>query len=156
MFFQSVILYIKTKAKQGCLQAKYYLCIWFFPISLSFPLPHFLFPFLKFKMDRSPLNQMPPPTSLFPIKRFLQLLLFLALLLGTFYIATSGHKRDVKEKQEVKTGVEFRVMTFNTWIHGRNVNNGLEKIAKHIKAVNPDVVVLQVKQLNDYTKKILL
>ncbi|EFO18696.1 hypothetical protein LOAG_09798 [Loa loa] len=38
-------------------------------------------------------------------------------------------------------------MTFNTWLTGNNVENGLAKIAKHIKRINPDVVALQ--EIND-------
>ncbi|KAH7703873.1 Protein F14F9.5 [Aphelenchoides avenae] len=34
-------------------------------------------------------------------------------------------------------------MTFNIWLSGASVENGVEKIAKHIKQVNPDVVALQ-------------
>ncbi|WKY13260.1 hypothetical protein Q1695_004239 [Nippostrongylus brasiliensis] len=34
-------------------------------------------------------------------------------------------------------------MTFNTWNAGRNVNDGLRKVAKHIDAVAPDLVALQ-------------
>lgn len=35
-------------------------------------------------------------------------------------------------------------MTFNTWISGDNVENGMTKIVKHIKWINPDIVALQV------------
>lgn len=38
----------------------------------------------------------------------------------------------------------FTVMTFNIWVSGTNVENGTEKIANHIKWVNPDVIGLQV------------
>uniref|UniRef100_A0A914C8V1 Endonuclease/exonuclease/phosphatase domain-containing protein n=1 Tax=Acrobeloides nanus TaxID=290746 RepID=A0A914C8V1_9BILA len=34
-------------------------------------------------------------------------------------------------------------MTFNTWCSGDKVKNGRDKIARHINAVNPDVVALQ-------------
>ncbi|KAK6047794.1 hypothetical protein COOONC_14702, partial [Cooperia oncophora] len=37
----------------------------------------------------------------------------------------------------------LRVMTFNTWHAGTLVKNGLQKIAKHILLVNPDIVGLQ-------------
>lgn len=40
-----------------------------------------------------------------------------------------------------KNGI--RVMTFNIWQSGKNVENGQQKIAKHILMVNPDVVALQ-------------
>ncbi|VDL78036.1 unnamed protein product [Nippostrongylus brasiliensis] len=37
----------------------------------------------------------------------------------------------------------LRVMTFNIWLSGASVHNGLHKIAKHIRLVNPDIVALQ-------------
>ncbi|CAJ0590609.1 unnamed protein product [Cylicocyclus nassatus] len=37
----------------------------------------------------------------------------------------------------------LRVMTFNIWLSGASVHNGLQKIAKHIALVNPDIVALQ-------------
>ncbi|CAJ0566373.1 unnamed protein product, partial [Mesorhabditis spiculigera] len=37
----------------------------------------------------------------------------------------------------------FRVMTFNIWNCGGNVNDGVAKIAKHILLVNPDIVAMQ-------------
>ncbi|VDM53823.1 unnamed protein product [Angiostrongylus costaricensis] len=49
----------------------------------------------------------------------------------------------------------LRVMTFNLWISGANVNNGLQKIAKHIALINPDIVALQevvsINALNNLT-----
>lgn len=42
-----------------------------------------------------------------------------------------------------KLGDQFTIMTFNTWNSGRNVKNGLEKIAKIINEQNPDIVGLQ-------------
>uniref|UniRef100_A0A0M3I047 Endo/exonuclease/phosphatase domain-containing protein n=1 Tax=Ascaris lumbricoides TaxID=6252 RepID=A0A0M3I047_ASCLU len=38
---------------------------------------------------------------------------------------------------------DFTVMTFNTWQSGKNVENGLFKVAKHISYVYPDIVALQ-------------
>ncbi|GMS97766.1 hypothetical protein PENTCL1PPCAC_19941, partial [Pristionchus entomophagus] len=37
----------------------------------------------------------------------------------------------------------LKVMTFNVWMSGRMVKDGLSKIAAQIRAVNPDVVALQ-------------
>uniref|UniRef100_A0A0K0DE11 Endo/exonuclease/phosphatase domain-containing protein n=1 Tax=Angiostrongylus cantonensis TaxID=6313 RepID=A0A0K0DE11_ANGCA len=46
-------------------------------------------------------------------------------------------------------------MTFNLWISGANVNNGLQKIAKHIALINPDIAALQevvsIDALNNLT-----
>ncbi|RCN41115.1 hypothetical protein ANCCAN_12947 [Ancylostoma caninum] len=41
------------------------------------------------------------------------------------------------------SGGTLRVMTFNIWLSGASVHNGLQKIAKHIALVNPDIVALQ-------------
>ena len=38
----------------------------------------------------------------------------------------------------------IRVMTFNVWLCGTQVKQGLDKIAKHIKMIDPDVVALEV------------
>jgi hypothetical protein len=38
----------------------------------------------------------------------------------------------------------LRVMSFNLWYSGKKVENGIEKIAKHIRIVDPDIVGLQV------------
>lgn len=46
-------------------------------------------------------------------------------------------------------GTNLRIMTFNVWISGLYVDNGIEKIAKAIKEVNPDVVALQVCNCGD-------
>uniref|UniRef100_A0A914I3Z6 Endonuclease/exonuclease/phosphatase domain-containing protein n=1 Tax=Globodera rostochiensis TaxID=31243 RepID=A0A914I3Z6_GLORO len=37
----------------------------------------------------------------------------------------------------------MRILTMNTWHAGQHVENGFSKIAKHIKALNADVVLLQ-------------
>jgi len=41
----------------------------------------------------------------------------------------------------------LRLMTFNLWNSGDNVENGLNKIAKHILDVNPDIAALE--EVND-------
>ena len=38
----------------------------------------------------------------------------------------------------------LRIMTFNIWNSGANVEDGLYKIAKHIRIIDPDIVALQV------------
>ncbi|KAJ1356964.1 hypothetical protein KIN20_014960 [Parelaphostrongylus tenuis] len=37
----------------------------------------------------------------------------------------------------------LRIMTFNIWVSGAFVKDGLQKIARHIAVVNPDIVALQ-------------
>jgi hypothetical protein len=41
-------------------------------------------------------------------------------------------------------GPQLSVMTFNIWVSGLEVDNGIEKIANHIKQINSDIVALQV------------
>ncbi|VDM66144.1 unnamed protein product [Strongylus vulgaris] len=50
---------------------------------------------------------------------------------------------------------KIRVMTFNTWNSGVHVEDGLNKIAKHIMLVNPDVVALQEVQKQDVLPTLL-
>ena len=59
--------------------------------------------------------------------------------------------RNIQEFEENVRGTErpIRVMTFNIWGSGMNVKDGLEKIAKHIAKVDPDIVALQVRE-NEY------
>jgi hypothetical protein len=45
----------------------------------------------------------------------------------------------------VISDVSIRVMTFNIWKNGSQVENGLAKIVKHIKFINPDIVAIQVR-----------
>jgi hypothetical protein len=35
-------------------------------------------------------------------------------------------------------------MSFNTWETGRHVEDGLAKLIKHVKLVDPDIIGLQV------------
>ena len=51
----------------------------------------------------------------------------------------------LKMSQEGAQQRQLRVMTFNIWVSGANVEKGMEKIAKHIQAVDPDIVAIQVK-----------
>ena len=37
----------------------------------------------------------------------------------------------------------LKIMTFNLWVDGAGVNNGVEKVLNEIQSVNPDVVLLQ-------------
>ena len=48
------------------------------------------------------------------------------------------------EMLKLKNGLPLRVLTFNVWLSGTNVENGLQKIVKHIKFLQPDIVALQV------------
>ncbi len=55
-----------------------------------------------------------------------------------------GKFAKVGEKIHKPAGA-YRLLTFNTWRLGRDVRNGVEKVAKHISIVDPDVVALQVR-----------
>ncbi|KAH7700135.1 Protein F14F9.5 [Aphelenchoides avenae] len=43
----------------------------------------------------------------------------------------------------IATGIPLRIMSFNIWVSGENVQDGLYKVAKHIRLVDPDIVALQ-------------
>lgn len=49
----------------------------------------------------------------------------------------------------------LRVMSFNTWNFGANVQNGLRHIADHIRLINPDIVALQEVELNPPFEQLL-
>jgi hypothetical protein len=51
-----------------------------------------------------------------------------------------GHDQEPTDK-----AIRLKVMTFNTWQSGKNVVNGLNKVIKHIKLIDPDIVGLQVR-----------
>uniref|UniRef100_A0A915EMF5 Endonuclease/exonuclease/phosphatase domain-containing protein n=1 Tax=Ditylenchus dipsaci TaxID=166011 RepID=A0A915EMF5_9BILA len=53
---------------------------------------------------------------------------------------SSGY--DFESKEASKTA-PLRVVTFNIWLSGARVSNGLVKIAKQISQLNPDIVALQ-------------
>uniref|UniRef100_A0A915PJG9 Endonuclease/exonuclease/phosphatase domain-containing protein n=1 Tax=Setaria digitata TaxID=48799 RepID=A0A915PJG9_9BILA len=46
-------------------------------------------------------------------------------------------------------------MTFNTWVSGDNVENGMFKIAHHIKLINPDIVALQEISSRDHLNHLI-
>ena len=53
------------------------------------------------------------------------------------------------ELLKLKNGdVPLRILTFNIWLSGTQVENGLCKIAKHINLLQPDIVALQVRSLS--------
>jgi hypothetical protein len=59
-----------------------------------------------------------------------------------------NEKKTIKETKMEDVNFEFgllRVMTFNTWFGGQYVEDGVEKIVKHIHHVDADIVLLQVE-----------
>jgi hypothetical protein len=45
------------------------------------------------------------------------------------------------------SAAQLKVMTFNVLWFGSQVDDGIEKIAKHIKLISPDIVGLQVSSM---------
>ncbi|VDM66681.1 unnamed protein product [Strongylus vulgaris] len=44
-------------------------------------------------------------------------------------------------------------MSFNVWASGKSVHNGLEKIARHVKFVRPDIVAMQSSKIQSAPNK---
>ncbi|KAI1723721.1 endonuclease/Exonuclease/phosphatase family domain-containing protein [Ditylenchus destructor] len=63
-------------------------------------------------------------------------------------------KPEAEMGQVAGTPLTVRVLTFNIWLSGRRVENGLEKIAKHIRQINPDIVSLQEVETPDVMNNI--
>uniref|UniRef100_A0AC34FA71 Endonuclease/exonuclease/phosphatase domain-containing protein n=1 Tax=Panagrolaimus sp. ES5 TaxID=591445 RepID=A0AC34FA71_9BILA len=59
------------------------------------------------------------------------------------------------EKLDLENGNTLRILTFNTWYFGKKVENGLDKIVKHIKLLKPDIVALQEIQTASLFKEFL-
>nr|WGC84594.1 extracellular nuclease 7 [Bursaphelenchus xylophilus] len=57
--------------------------------------------------------------------------------------------------QGIGNGYPLRIMTFNIWITGENVVDGLYKIAKHIRIVDPDIVTIQELQSKELFGQLL-
>ncbi|KAL3068762.1 hypothetical protein niasHS_017328 [Heterodera schachtii] len=61
------------------------------------------------------------------------------------------------EIQNVPSRINLRVLTMNTWQAGGKVENGLNKIVKHIRALHADIVFLQemnAKAFDELMKKL--
>ncbi|PIC25906.1 hypothetical protein B9Z55_018655 [Caenorhabditis nigoni] len=71
------------------------------------------------------------------LPRLLVVLSILLQLVGSTYFTGSERSQN-----------GIRLMTFNIWQSGKNVENGQQKIAKHILMVNPDIVALQETYAN--------
>uniref|UniRef100_A0AC34F3E6 Endonuclease/exonuclease/phosphatase domain-containing protein n=1 Tax=Panagrolaimus sp. ES5 TaxID=591445 RepID=A0AC34F3E6_9BILA len=59
------------------------------------------------------------------------------------------------EMLNLKNGRTLRILTFNVWLSGGKVENGIYKIAKHIKLLQPDIVALQEVQNSENFTEIL-
>jgi hypothetical protein len=60
----------------------------------------------------------------------------------TFKLAETDDSSSSRRKDPPST---LKLMTFNTWLMGKQVDDGLSKIAKHIQIVDPDIVGIQVR-----------
>ncbi|CAD5225325.1 unnamed protein product [Bursaphelenchus okinawaensis] len=79
----------------------------------------------------------------FPLKRLAQIGMIVSVILLLFYLTSSSSTVNELSDVEAYKGPKLRFMSFNLWFTGHMVSNGLEKVAKHIKRVDPDIVVLQ-------------
>jgi len=72
--------------------------------------------------------------------------LFFLLLANSTTLALPGLSvlRMSSNGQQAQQQLPLRVMTFNIWVSGANVHNGMDKIASQILYVDPDIVALQV------------
>ncbi|KAF7639103.1 Endo/exonuclease/phosphatase domain-containing protein [Meloidogyne graminicola] len=102
------------------------------------------------------------PTSLILILLFL-ISFTTQLNIGEMFVSVAFSPlrmvRNIKETDKNIRGLDrpLRVMTFNIWLSGARVKDGMEKIAKHIAKVDPDIVALQeVKTLETAGKLIEL
>ncbi|KAI1701701.1 endonuclease/Exonuclease/phosphatase family domain-containing protein [Ditylenchus destructor] len=72
-----------------------------------------------------------------------------------FSTSTKLKGKWLKEKaHKGSDALSIRAISFNTWLTGRSVNNGLEKVVKHIKYLNPDIAALQEVHPFDIVKNI--
>uniref|UniRef100_A0A914QLB2 Endonuclease/exonuclease/phosphatase domain-containing protein n=1 Tax=Panagrolaimus davidi TaxID=227884 RepID=A0A914QLB2_9BILA len=70
---------------------------------------------------------------------------------------------NIKEEIQPKIGMiklndggnPLRILTFNIWLSGEKIENGIYKIAKHIKLLQPDIVALQEVQTSEIFQEIL-
>ncbi|TKR88772.1 hypothetical protein L596_012961 [Steinernema carpocapsae] len=71
-------------------------------------------------------------------------LLLVLLFLSSAYansLDLNTHSKDID--LVLSRNGKLRIMTFNIWLSGAEVTDGMKKIARHILANNPDIVALQ-------------
>lgn len=82
------------------------------------------------------------------MRQIITVILVIVVSLVNARINETRGKQEDKEvmmaKRLKKAKDVFRVMTFNTWLSGASVRDGVLKIAKHVNLVDPDVVMFQV------------
>uniref|UniRef100_A0AC35F653 Endonuclease/exonuclease/phosphatase domain-containing protein n=1 Tax=Panagrolaimus sp. PS1159 TaxID=55785 RepID=A0AC35F653_9BILA len=74
-----------------------------------------------------------------------------------FFTSNSDGESNVSKIENFveKNSDSLRILTFNTWFFGEKVENGLDKIVKHIKILNPDIVALQEVQTAEMFQEFL-
>lgn len=77
--------------------------------------------------------------ALIPLKL---ILLLIANFVGAAPRIDDNRTPKLQQKMD-KQPATLKLMTLNTWNLGRNVDNGQQKIAKHIKLADPDIVGIQ-------------
>ena len=79
-------------------------------------------------------------------------LILVLILILVFFRELNGRELSspnaIINSEEQKGYLPLRVMTFNIWRSGTQVQNGLYKVAKHVRIVDPDIVALQVNVTN--------
>ncbi|CAD5225327.1 unnamed protein product [Bursaphelenchus okinawaensis] len=78
--------------------------------------------------------------------RLAQLGMIVSVIVLLFYLTSPSSTVNQLSDVEAFKGPKLRFMSFNLWFTGHMVSNGLEKVAKHIKRVDPDIVALQEVQ----------
>ena len=78
------------------------------------------------------------------MRTFIFILVLLFTANGFEYFVQNSVFNLRENKFEKRAYLPLRIMTFNIWNSGANVEDGLYKIAKHIRIIDPDIVALQV------------
>ena len=76
------------------------------------------------------------------VRNFLIILVLMFIVLCYFLFIHGSHPTEIPMKSENE--IQIKVLSFNLWYSGDKVENGIQKIVKHIKAINPDIAALQV------------
>jgi hypothetical protein len=83
-------------------------------------------------------------------KKLFTCLIFLCILSGNIAARKFRKQNNVDANRTKDRTVQLRVMTFNIWQCGSNVDNGTRKIAAVIQSSGADIVGLQVKKSSCY------
>ncbi|CAD5231507.1 unnamed protein product [Bursaphelenchus xylophilus] len=76
-------------------------------------------------------------------RRLIQVVVVIGVIVLLYFALRPNTNGNGPNEKDLFMGPKFRFMSFNLWFNGHMVKDGLQKIAKHIKKVDPDVVALQ-------------